>query len=105
MAESKAHRQLKRAAAGKGGFTEVAIGGVGRIDAVSKDGRPTEIERSNNQVRIASNVKKLNGLGGGVLKVPHGNLPMAKQVAKQTATAPITVSNLGGTKKTRIMPK
>ena len=103
MGESKIHNRLKNQAAGRGGQTEVSLPDGKRLDALSPNGVPTEIERGGTTRSIGKAIKRLMQVRSpGVLKVPQKDMNMAAEVARKKRAAGLTISNLSGTQKRHI---
>ena len=100
------HRKLVNKEAGLRGKTEVMLPSGKRLD-VKKGGTGIEIERSGSPRKISEAAARLKeakktGLVEKVkLKVPHKDLPEAAKAMKRRGLGG-TVSNLGGTTKTRV---
>ena len=102
MSESESHKRAKRRAAGPRGRTETRLSGGRRLDALTGGGaKATEVERSPSTSRLKKAVQRLDSAPAKrrELKVPQQNLDRAKAIAKRVAKKPLTISNIGGTKK------
>ncbi len=73
-----------------------------RLDALSVTGKvATEIERSDSRARLKKAVQRLDASKAQRkrLEVPNQNLDLAKEVAQETASGNLTLTNLAGTKR------
>ena len=97
---TKRHEELKRKERGK---PEQPVPG-GRVDKGTAKS-VTEIERSGDANRIKHAIRKLKGAKQPrkILRVRQQDMPLAKQIAKED-NAPITITNLSKTKRSRIKP-
>ncbi len=103
---TQSHKKAQAKAAGKGGKKEVPLRSGRRLDALSKAGKATEIERSDSQKRIDQAARRLKtakkqGARSAELKVKHGNLDKGTK-AMRKAGIKGTVSNITGSKKRRV---
>ncbi len=105
MTESKSHKDAKREAAGKAGKTEVPLPGGRQLDALSKAGSATEVERSGNPTQLSKAAKRLKASKAKqkVLKVPPKDMSKAAE-AMRKAKVSGTVKNMGGTKRRSVKP-
>jgi len=107
MAESRSHKTAKRAAAGRGGKTEVPLSGKRRLDALSASGkRATEIERSGTKAGLEAAAGRLKSSGASqrVLQVPHKDMGKAAAAMREKRVGG-TVKNLGGTSRRSVSKK
>ena len=106
MAESESHRRAKSKAAGKDGQTERPLPRGRRLDALSKGGRATEVERSGNPgllVKAAARLK-VSGAPQRVLQVPQKDMTKAAAAMRSVDTGG-TVKNMSGTKRQHVPRK
>lgn len=104
MPETPAHRRAKNRAAGAGGRTEVPLRGKQRLDALTKGGgRATEVERSGTSkgLNAAAQRLKKSQAPQRVLQVPQKDMGKAVK-AMHKAGIGGTVTNMGGTKRSRV---
>lgn len=100
MNESTSHKRAKEKAAGKEGKTEVSLSRGRKLDALSKTGRATEVERSGtaNGLNKAAQRLKDSKATRKVLQVPQHHMPKAVEAMKNKGVKG-TVKNMGGTKR------
>ena len=101
MTETLSHHRAKRAAAGKGGRTEVPLPRGRKLDALSKTGkRATEIERSRHTTRLKAAIRRLRDSRAKqkVLRVPQRNFAKAVQMMRSLGVSG-AVSNISGTQR------
>jgi hypothetical protein len=99
MPESAAHKRAKNKAAGASGKTEVPQKGGTKLDAQRSD-TAIEVERSGNLAAAVSRLKK-SPKPKKVLIVPQPQMPKARQAMRKGGLGG-TVSNMSGTKKSRV---
>ena len=104
MAETKAHKETKRKAAGKSGETETPLPGGRRLDART-DNRATEVERSGTAKGLKDAAKRLKDSGANqkILQVPQNDMDKAAEAMREVGVGG-TVKNMGGTDR-RSVPK
>jgi len=103
MSKSESHKRAQSKAAGKGGRTEVPQPGGTRLDALSKGGRATEVERSGSTQGLQKAARRLQkaqnaGASQVVLQVPQKDMDAAA-AAMRKASVKGTVKNMGSTKR------
>ena len=105
MSESESHKKAKRAAAGKGGRTEVPLSGNRRLDAATPS-RATEVERTGSQKALEKAARRLRDSGKKqkVLQVPNQDMDKATEAMRKVGVSG-TVKNLGGTKRRSVRKK
>ena len=104
MSETSAHRRAKKLAAGRGGRTEVPLGGKQRLDALTKGGgKATEVERSGSTAGLDAAAQRLKKSRARqkVLQVPQWHRDQAVEALKSAGIGG-TVNNMGGTKCRRV---
>lgn len=104
MPESETHRRAKKAAAGKGGKTEVHLKSGRRLDAATRT-RAIEVETSGRDGRLRQAAQRLKASGkpGRTLVVPQRDFAKARN-AMRSARVGGTVRNLTGTRSSRVSP-
>ena len=97
MAETPSHKRAKGRAAGPGGRTEVPLSSGRSLDALSRDGTATEVERNG---KLDEAVRRLAAAPANrhVLQVPQWDMPAAVE-AMRKGKVHGTVKNLSGTKR------
>lgn len=105
MPESEAHKRLKRKAAGKKGQVEKRIARGKRLDALSRGGVATEVERGKTKEHILKALRKLKTQTNRkkTLQVYSSVLDKAKELAKKEGMN-VTIWNLSKTRR-RIVRK
>lgn len=105
MAESSGHRQAKNRAAGGAGEVEVPLPGGRRLDALSADGRATEVERGGTPQALEAAARRLRDAPARqhVLQVPQKDMPAAVAAMRKVGVRG-TVKNLAGTKRQTVRP-
>jgi hypothetical protein len=101
MSESKSHKNAKNKAAGYGGETEKPLSGGRRLDALSLNGRATEIERSHSAKGLEAAARRLRDAPGAsqhVLQVPEQDMNMGAAAMHKVGVHG-TVKNMSGTKR------
>jgi hypothetical protein len=100
MSESESHLRVKTRAAGRGGRVEVPISGNRRLDALTRSGRATEVERSGATGGLEAAAKRLRDANAKqrVLQVPQNHIPAAVAAMRKVGVSG-TVKNLAGTKR------
>ena len=100
MSETISHNKAKTKAAGRGGKTEVPLPGGGRLDALTSNGRATEVERSGDPTLLEKAAMRLKRSGARqhVLQVPHKDMRTAAVAMRKTGVSG-SVKNMSGTKR------
>jgi hypothetical protein len=100
MAESPSHRQAKARAAGKGGAVEVPLPGSRRLDAMSLNGRATEVERSGARNALEDAARRLRDANARqhVLQVPQHHMDLGAEAMRAVGVHG-TVVNMSRTKR------
>ena len=103
MSETPSHKIAKKKAAGPHGRTEVPLPGGGRLDALSPQGRATEVERSGDPKQLTKAVRRLKRSRARqhVLQVPQMDMSKAA-AAMRRGGLPGTVKNMKGTKRRQV---
>lgn len=104
MAETKAHKEAKKKAAGPGGKTEAPLRGGGRLDARTKGGfRATEVERSGDTRSLSTAARRLKKSGAPqkVLQVPQRDMAKAREAMRQAGISG-TVKNMSGKNRSSV---
>ena len=99
MAETPSHKRAKRAAAGRGGKTEVPLSRGRRLDAATQK-KATEVERSGSKSGLEKAALRLKDSGKPqkVLQVPQKDMPKAAKAMHKMRTKG-TVKNMSGSKR------
>ena len=98
MAESRAHRDAKRRAAGRSGKNECPLPSGRRLDACTP-ARAIEVERSGQPLLLRRAAERLaeSGKSQHVLIVPNHHMDLADKAMREVGVTG-TVKNLGGTR-------
>lgn len=97
MATSNSHKRAQAKAAGRNGRTEVPLKNGQRLDALTKNGKATEIERCGN-VDAAAKRLKISGAKQKVMQVPQNDMYKAVKAMQKNGVKG-TVKNMSGTKR------
>jgi len=100
MTESSGHRRAKLRAAGIDGETELQLPHGRRLDAMTSNGRATEVERSGTAQGLEAAAQRLRAANANqhVLQVPQKDMDAAASAMRKVGVHG-TVKNMAGTRR------